>query len=121
MIAAAIASPTKFVVIGPQYWNQYYNSASGQHMLAEGYRQCGEYTGRAIQRLRASLASEAVYVTAVSNSGTTITITFNTQSQLVHDTSLVTDPNSQWGIRLLNGSNANVALSSFSIVGTNQI
>jgi hypothetical protein len=49
-----------------------------------------------------------------------LTITFNTQSQLVNDTSVVSDPNSQWGIELTaNGSN--VVLSSPTIVGTNQI
>ena len=115
-----INNPSKFVLIGPQYWNTNYNPSSGQHMLGIGYRQCAEYAGRAIQRLRDGLASEAVYVTAVSNSGLTLTITFNTQSQLAHDASLVSDPNGQWGIELTaNGSN--VELLDPAIVGTNQI
>ena len=110
----------KVYLIGPQYWNANYNTSSGQHMTGLGYRQCAEYAGRAIKCLRAGLASEAVYATTVSNSGLTLTITFNTQSQLVHDTSVVSDPNGQWGIDLTANGN-NVALSSPTIVGTNQI
>ena len=118
--ALAISNPSQFALVGPQYWNTHYNSSSGQHMTAAGYKLCGEYSARALKNLRASQPTGAVYATAVSNSGTTITITFSNTTQLVHDASLVTDPNGQWGIRLLaNGSN--VALSGFSIVGTNQI
>ena len=120
-LAAVVANPTKFAVVGPQYYIGNYNSASGQHQTAEGYRLDGEYTGRAIEKLRAGSSPPALYATSVSNSGTTITITFNASTQLVHDTSIVSDPNGQWGIRLLNGSGSNVALSGFSIVGTNQI
>jgi hypothetical protein len=119
-VSLVTGNPGKFYLIGPQYWNANYNTSSGQHMTGLGYRQCAEYTGRAIQRLRAGLASEAVYATGVSNSGLTLTITFNTQSQLVHDTSVVSDPNGRWGIELTaNGSN--VALSSPTIVGMSQI
>lgn len=115
----AINLPTKFVLIGPQYWNANYNTGSGQHMTGLGYRQCAEYGGRAIQRLRTGSASEAVYATAVSNTGLTLTVTFNTQSALQHDISVVSDPNGQWGIELTaNGSN--IALSSPTIVGASQ-
>ena len=67
----------KFYIICPQYWNANYNTGSGQHMTGLGYRQCAEYAGRAIQRLRAGSTSDAVYATAVSNSGLTLTITFS--------------------------------------------
>jgi hypothetical protein len=122
-LAAAIGWPTQFAVIGPQYYIDNYNSASGQHQTDIGYRLDGEWTGRAIQKLRGSLATEALYATAASSSGTTLTITFSNATQLVHDTSVVSDPNGQWGLRVLDTSNgnANVALSGFGIVGTNQI
>ena len=121
-LALAISTPAQFKVIGPQYYIGNYIS-DGVHMTDIGYRLDGEYAGRAVQKIRASAATEAVYVTSAASLGTALTITFNSGTQLVHDTSVVSDPNSQWGLRLIDTSNgnANVALSSLAISGANQV
>jgi hypothetical protein len=118
-LALAIANPTKFIYAGPQYSHADY-SPEGIHLQGTGYRTEGEYFGRAVQKLRASAAIPNLYAVAVSNSGTTLTATFNAATQLVLDTTLVSNPG-QYGLRLLDQSGSPVVLTSIAISGTNQI
>jgi hypothetical protein len=75
---------------------------------------------RAVQKLRAAAAVPGLYLTGASNSGTTLTLTTSATSNLAIDTSVVSDPNGQSGLRCLDTSNgnANVALSGISVSGT---
>ncbi|WBO23924.1 hypothetical protein [Sphingomonas abietis] len=109
----AIANPTKFAVIGPQYWSPFYAS-DGIHMTSHGYRVLGEYAGRAMALLRGGSTTGALYATAASYSGGTLTITFN--RPLVLDTALVSNPG-QNGLRLFSGS-TEIALSNITVSGS---
>lgn len=120
MLDMALTNPTKLIVAGALYHLPHYDSA-GVHMLALGYRKLGEEWGRAIAGVMAGTGSGALYVTAVSNSGTTLTITTNAATQLVRDTTTVTDPG-QSGLALRKVSDGStIALSNIAVSGTNQI
>lgn len=121
--ALARSSPNLFKLVGPEYYTDQYASgtpAQEIHKTAAGYKLDGQYMMRMIQKIRAAAATPGLYATGVSNSGTTMTITTNATSNLAIDTSVVTDPNTQRGLRVLDvtNSNANVALSSIAVSGT---
>lgn len=120
--ALARANPNQFKLVGPEYYTDMYTvgtPAQEIHKTAEGYKLDGQYLGRAIQKIRAAAQVPGLYVTGVSNSGTTVTITTNATSNLHIDTSFVSDPG-QYGLRVLDvtNGNANVALSAIAVSGT---
>jgi hypothetical protein len=110
----AIANPTKFAVIGPQYWSGFYN-ADGLHMASRGYRLLGEYGGRAVAALRAGGTTGALYATsAVYSAGSgVLTITFIAPPTI--DTALVSAV-AQNGLRLFSGA-TEIALGSIAVSG----
>ena len=115
IIDAAISNPTQIKLIGPQYFDSYF-AADGIHKSSRGYRRYGEYAGRAVAKLRASLATGALYATTATVIGVNLTVNFSANCQI--DTNVVSDPG-QYGIRLVNTStNAVIALSSISISGS---
>jgi hypothetical protein len=121
--ALARTYPDLFKLVGPEYYTDMYTSGGGGdsvHKTAEGYKLDGQYMMRMITELRAGAATPGLYATGVSNSGTTMTITTSATTNLDIDTGVVTDPNSQKGLRVLDTSNgnANVALSSIAVSGT---
>lgn len=115
MVTAAMTYPTRIRLIGPQYWCSYFYT-DGVHMLARGYRLCGEYGGRELLALRNSTASGAFYATAATYSSGVLTVTMNRAVTL--DTTLVSDPG-QYGLDLLAADGTtNIALSSISVSGS---
>jgi len=120
MLDMALDNPSEVRIAGALYHLPHYDSA-GVHMLALGYRKLGEEWGRAVAGVMAGTGTGAIYATAASNSGTTLTITTNAATQLVLDDATVTDPG-QKGIRLRKVSDQSlVALSSIAVSGTDQI
>ncbi len=121
--ALARSNPNQFKLVGPEYYTDMYTVGSPAqeiHKTAEGYKLDGQYLGRAVQKLRAAAQLPGLYATGVSNSGTTLTITTSATGNLAIDTSAVTDPNGQKGLRVLDvtGGNTNVPLSSIAVGGT---
>jgi hypothetical protein len=120
--ALARSNPNQFKLVGPEYYSDMYTPgtpAQEVHKTAAGYKLDGQYMARAVQKIRAAAQVPGLYVTGVSNGGTTLTITTNATSTLHIDTSVVSDPG-QYGLRVLDvtNSNANVALSSIAVSGT---
>jgi hypothetical protein len=121
--ALARSNPNQFKLVGPEYYTDMYTvgtPAQEIHKTAEGYKLDGQYMMRMVQKLRAAAATPGLYAMGVSNSGTTMTITTNGTTNLAIDTSAVTDPNGQRGLRVLDVTNgsANVALSGIAVSGT---
>ncbi|HEY1615122.1 MAG TPA: hypothetical protein VGF97_15665 [Rhizomicrobium sp.] len=121
--ALARSNPNQFKLVGPEYYTANYSAGGGAtsiHKTAHGYKLDGQYIARAVQKIRAAAPVPGLYVTGVSNSGTTLTITTNATSNLAIDTSVVSDPNGQSGLRVLDvtGGNANIALSSVAVSAT---
>jgi hypothetical protein len=112
-----------FRLVGPEYYTDMYTSGGGAndiHKTAEGYKLDGQYMMRTVQKIRAAAATPGLYATGVSNTGTTLNITTSATTNLAIDTSVVTDPNGQRGLRVLDTSNgnANIALSGIAVSGT---
>ncbi|HEY3778782.1 MAG TPA: hypothetical protein VGL35_12060 [Rhizomicrobium sp.] len=121
--ALARSNPAQFKLVGPEYYTDMYSPGGGAtsvHKTALGYKLDGQYMMRVVQKLRASGAVPGLYLTGASNSGTTLTLTTSAATSLAIDTSVVTDPNGQSGLRCIDTSagNANVALSGISVSGT---
>jgi hypothetical protein len=119
----ARSNPNQFKLVGPEYYTNMYSAGGGAtsvHKTAAGYKLDGQYMMRTVQKIRATASTPGLYITGVSNSGTTLNIATNGTTNLAIDTSVVTDPNGQRGLRVLDvtNSNANVTLSSIAVGGT---
>jgi hypothetical protein len=114
-----VANPTKIILVGNSYHLPWFAS-DGVHMLAQGYRMQGEEIGRVISGLLAGSTPAPLYSTGAAGVGTSLTITFNAATQLVIDTSIVSDPG-QSGLTLQDHLGNNIALSSIAVSGSNQI
>jgi hypothetical protein len=123
MIDAYNANPTRILLIGNSYHIPYFSPTDGVHMVAQGYRMQGEELGRAISQLLSGGASSVnppLFATAAAAHLTSLTVSFNNTTQLVIDTSIVSDPG-QYGLRLTDNSGFPIALSSIAVSGTNEI
>ncbi|MDH7638965.1 hypothetical protein [Sphingomonas oryzagri] len=115
-LANAIANPTKFIPLGPQFWSAY--GPDGLHATKESYRNYGERIGAAVARIRAGLDNLAVYATNIAGSGTTISITYHANTPLTPDTTNVTDPG-QYGFHLFDATGTEIPLAANpSVVGS---
>jgi hypothetical protein len=124
MIDVYNASSGKIFLVGNSYHLPWF-AADGVHMLAQGYRMQGEEIGRAIaEYLAGGTGSVAppLFATgaAASHDASSLTVTFNSATQLAIDMSIVSDPG-QYGLRLTDSSGDPISLSSITVSGTNQI
>jgi hypothetical protein len=125
MIDLYKANTSTIILVGNSYHLPWFSSADGVHMYAQGYRMQGEEIGRAMSKFLAGGASAVnppLFATAAaaSNSALSLTVTFNTTTQLSIDTSIVSDPG-QYGLRLTDSSGNPIALSLIAISSTNEI
>jgi len=119
--ALARTYPHLFKLVGPGYYTGNYASGTPPqkiHKTALGYKLDGQYNARTVQKIRAAAATPGLYVTGVSNSGSTLTIATNATSNLAIDTSVVSDPG-QCGLRVLDvtAGNTNIGLSGIAVSG----
>ncbi|PHP19512.1 hypothetical protein CG471_11675 [Sphingobium sp. IP1] len=126
-LAEAIANPTKFQVVMPQYILSY--RTDGIHTDNVSIRKRGEYEGRALGKIRAAqqaatpltaITGGALIVTGVVAEGAALTISTSAASQLVIDTTAVADPG-QYGPRVFDASGNEITLSAIAISGSSQI
>lgn len=121
--ALARSNPNQFKLVGPGYYTDNYfvgTPAQAIHKTALGYKLDGQYMMRCVAKWRLAAGNPGLIITGASNSGTALTIATSGTTNLAIDTSVVSDPG-QSGLRCLDTSagNANVALSSINVSGTN--
>jgi hypothetical protein len=107
------ANPSTLILTCPKYWLNY---VDGVHLDTDGYDAISEISSVAmVETFLQRKPWKPLYPTTIVRTGANVKVTFNVPvAPLVLDTTWVTNPG-QNGFEYVNGSSANVAISSVAL------